>query len=325
MKRKMTSMAVTALAIVALAGCSSGAGLGDIFGGGGTTNELRGRVDYVDVNNQYVVLTNVSGYGNMLSSGGGDSVRVYFDSQTPVEYQGQTYRPADLERGDEIAVRYEQSGNNIVAREMNVLYDSSTGGYGTGTGTGSGSGVYDQTIRGTVRYVDPSRRTIEIDRGGYGGITVVEYSSNTPVTYQSRTYNPQDLERGDEIEIRVRDLGNGRYLAENIYVTRSMSSGGGGTYGNQTATVRGTVRYVDTNRREIALDQASYTSGFNTGAGTGSTLVIRYDNNTNVEYGGRLYAPTNLERGDLVDVQLFDTTGTPLASRIVVVRDVNNR
>lgn len=317
MKRQFSTMAITALAIVALAGCSTGGGLGDIFGGGADTNELRGRVDYVDTSNRYVVLTNVSGYGNMLSNtGGGDTVRVYYDAQTPVEFQGQTYQPADLERGDEIAVNYDTSGNNIIARSMTVLYDSSSGGaYDTGG--------YTQTLRGTVRFVDPTRRTIEIDRTGSGGVTVVEYDTNTPVTFNNRTYRVQDLERGDEIEVRVRDLGNGRFLAENVYVVRSMSSGSG-SYGSQAATVRGTVRYVDTNRREIGLDQASYISGFNTGAGTGSTLVVRYDANTNVEYGGQLYAPTNLERGDIVDVQLLDTTGTPLANRIVVVRDVNN-
>lgn len=311
-------MAVAALAILSLAACSTGGGLGDIFGGGGTTNELRGRVDYVDTSNRFVVLTNVSGYGNMLSGGGGDTVRVYYEAGTAVEFQGQRYQVADLERGDEIAVQYDESGNNIIARNISVLHDSSTGGYGTGTGS-----AYEQTIRGTVRYVDTSRRTIEIDRSGYGGTTIVEYESNTPVTFNNRNYNPADLERGDEIEIRVRDIGNGRFVANNIYVIRSMSSGGG--YGSQATTVRGTVRYVDTSRREIGLDQAQYITGFNTGAGTGSTIVVRYDANTNVEFGGQLYAPTNLERGDVVDVMLMSTTGTPLADRIVVVRDVNRR
>ena len=320
MKRQFSTMAVAALAIMSLAACSTGGGLGDIFGGGGSTNELRGRVDYVDTANRYVVLTNVSGYGNMLSNSGGDTVRVHYESGTAVEYQGQRYQPADLERGDEIAVQYDQSGNNIVARNMTVLYDSSSGSsYPGGTGTG---GAYDQTIRGTVRYVDTSRRTIEIDRGGYGGTTIVEYETNTPVTFNNRTYYPGDLERGDEIELRVRDIGNGRFVASNIYVIRSSSSGGG-TYGSQTSTIRGTVRYVDTSRREIGLDQAQYISGFNTGAGTGSTVLVRYDANTNVEYNGQLYAPTNLERGDVIDVQLMSASGTPLANRIVVVRDVN--
>src|SRR5688500_1137370 len=123
-------LAVSALALIMLGACSSGGGLGDILGGGGSsaTNELRGRVDFVDVNNRYVVLTNVSGYGNMLSNtGGGDTVRVHYDNQTSVEYQGQTYQVADLERGDEVAVRVDQANNQLHQRPLSVLVDPSHG------------------------------------------------------------------------------------------------------------------------------------------------------------------------------------------------------
>ena len=318
-------MAVSALALIMLGACSSGGGLGDILGGGSgssATNELRGRVDFVDTNNRYVVLTNVSGYGNMLSNtGGGDTVRVYYDNQTSVEYQGQTYQVADLERGDEVAVRVDQSGNQLHARSMSVLYDSSSG---SGTSTYPGN-TTASSVRGTVRYVDASRRTIEIDRSGYGTQTF-EYDTNTYVTFSGRNYYPQDLERGDEVEIFLRDIGGGRFLANNITVLRSVSGTGSGSYGTSTATVRGTVRYVDTSRREIGLEQTSWITRFNTGSNTGSVSVIRYDANTNVEYNGQLYQPTNLERGDVIEVQVQNTGGTSfLANRITVVRDVNVR
>lgn len=320
MSRNISAMAVAAVAILMTAACGTGGGLGDILGGGGNASgEIRGRVDYVDPASNYVVLTNVSGAGSMTSNSG-NTVRVYYDANTPVEWQGRTYRPSDLERGDEISARVEESGNNLYARSMTVLHNVSDG------GSGSGGGSFQTTLRGTVRYIDTSRRTIEIDRYG-GGVARVDYDSNTYVTFNGRNYRPQDLERGDEIEIRVADLGSGRYAARDITVIRSMSGGGGGSFGDERATVRGTVRYVDTARREIGLESANWISRFNTGGGSfGSTLVVRYDANTSVEYNGRLYAPTNLERGDVVEVQLESSGGsTYLANRIVVVRDVNVR
>ena len=332
MTKRYSTMALAALTVLTMAACGTGGGLGDIFGGGGSTNELRGRVDYVDTANRFVVLTNVSGYGNMLSAGSGQTLRVYYDNQTPVEYQGRSYQPTDLERGDEIAVQFDQSGNNVVARSMTVLYDSRSAGSnypGGNTGGNTGGnypgGSYDTTVRGTVRYVDTSRRTIEIDRGGYGGVQTVEFDNSTYVTSDGRNYRLQDLRRGDEVDIRVRDIGNGRLIATDINVVRG---GGSGSYSTSQRTVRGTVRYVDTARREIGLDQTSWISGFTTGGGSGAggTMVIRYDTNTNVEYGGQFYPPTNLERGDVVDVHVQETgSSTFLANRIMVVRDVNRR
>src|SRR5687768_13485510 len=139
---------------------SSGGGLGDIFGGGGQSsdtyaNEIRGRVDYVDTRERSVTLTNVTNYNSNLNPGstGGNTVRVYFDERTPVEYQGRSYNVADLERGDEIAVVVDQSGNQLRATSMRVLYDSR----GMTSGSGTNTGTYGSNVRGTVRYVDTNR------------------------------------------------------------------------------------------------------------------------------------------------------------------------
>src|SRR5688572_748906 len=108
--QRCKSLIPAALALVLLAGCGS-SGVGDIFGGGGGSNpqaanyEIRGTVESVDVNGRSVYLTNVTGLNrSMLSSGGGSTARVYFDDRTAVEWQGRTYRPEDLERGDQVAV-----------------------------------------------------------------------------------------------------------------------------------------------------------------------------------------------------------------------------
>ena len=219
------SLAAASLALILLAACGS-SGMGDILGGGGSNQqnyEIRGTVESVDQNSRSIFLSNVSGYNaSMLSNGGsGNTVRVYYDERTPVEFNGQSYRPGDLERGDQVAVRVDESGNNLLAESMTVIRDVSSGSSSSYPTYPSGS--YESNIRGTVRYVDTSRRTIEIDRGS-GSTTFVEFDTNTPVRFNNQSYNPVDLERGDEIDVRVRDLGNGRFVAQDISVIRSISS-----------------------------------------------------------------------------------------------------
>src|SRR5688500_378105 len=225
------SLAATALAVLFLAACgSTGGGLGDILGGGGSQSpnnyEIRGTVDYVDANSRSVYLKNVSGMTSMLSNSGsgGSSVRVYYDNQTTVNYQGQSHRPEDLERGDEVTVRVSESTNNtLIADAVTVTHNVSAGTSGSFPGSGSGS-----MLRGTVTYVDSSRRTIEVDRS-VGSNVIVEYGTNTPVYFNGQTYRPADLERGDEIEISVRDLGSNRFSANDITVIRSVSGSTSGS------------------------------------------------------------------------------------------------
>jgi len=298
--------------------------MGDIFGGGTSSNQnydIRGTVDYVDPGTRSVYLRDVSGYNrSMISGGSGASVRVYYDVRTPVSYQGRTYRPEDLERGDVVSVRVDESGNSLVAESMTVLQDVS----------GSGSSTYPtygSNIRGTVRYIDTSRRTIEVDRGN-GSLMTIDYDANTPVYYSNQTYRVADLERGDEIDISLRDLGSGRYVAQQINVVRNVSAGTyGGSTSTQSTTIRGTVRYVDTSRRTIELESATWRSNFNTGTGMNSSRVtVSYDANTSVDVSGRLYPVSGLEVGDVIEVQVSNANASmPFANRILLVRDVNNR
>jgi hypothetical protein len=318
------SLAAASLALVLLAACGS-SGMGDILGGGSNQQnyEIRGTVESVDLNSRSIFLSNVTGYNaSMLSNGGsGSTVRVYYDDRTPVEFNGQTYRASDLERGDQVAVRVDESGNTLMAESMTVLRDVSSG---SSSFPNYPSGSYESSIRGTVRYVDTSRRTIEVDRGS-GSTTFVEYETNTPVRFNNQTYNPVDLERGDEIDIRARDLGNGRFLATDISVIRSVSSGG--TFGNsssQTATIRGTVRNVDTSRRTIELESTNWISGFNSGAGTGTRTIINYDANASIFVNGRNESVAGLERGDVIEVQVARDGSTLWARSMSLVRDVNS-
>jgi Domain of unknown function (DUF5666) len=319
------SLAAASLALILLAACGS-SGIGDVLGGGNTQQsryELRGTVESVDLNNRSIVLSNVTGYNSsMLSNGGGSTVRVYYDEHTPVDFNGQSYRPADLERGDQVAVRVDESGNQLLAESMTVLRDVS--------GTSSSyptypSGSYDTSIRGTVRYVDTSRRTIEVDRGS-GSTTFIEFDTNTPVRFNGQTYNPVDLERGDEIDIRARDLGNGRWVASEISVIRSVSSNNGtyGTGSSSTATIRGTVRNIDTSRRQIELESTSWISNFNSGTTSSSRTIINYDTNAGIVVNGRTESINGLERGDVIEVQVARDGSALWAQRMTLVRDVNS-
>ena len=328
------SFAAATLALLFLAACGS-SGIGDILGGGGgsTANnyEIRGTVESVDPGSQSILLRNVSGYSSMLSSGGssGSEVRVYFDNQTTVSYNGQSFRPEDLERGDEVTVRVDESGNRLMADSMTVTYNA--GGMTSSGSSYPSSGSSYGTVRGTIRYIDTSRGTIEIDRGSGMSSVILDFDTSTPVYFNGSTYRVADLERGDEVEIRVRETGGVRGLAQDITVTRNVSGGSGGLYGggstsSQVSTIRGTVRSIDTARRTFELESASWISGFNTGAGTSvNRIVVQYNDNLQIDVGGQLHPMAGLERGDLVEVQVSRNGSSYWAERAWLVRDVNNR
>ncbi|MEK6371129.1 MAG: hypothetical protein AABO58_00355 [Acidobacteriota bacterium] len=314
------TIAAAALTLVLAAACGS-TGIGDILGGGGTTSnqnyDISGTVDSVDLNSRSIYLTNVSGYTANLMGTGGNTARVYYDDQTTVTYQGKTYRPQDLERGDQVRIRAGESGNQLIAESMDVTYNA-RGGMTSSSGSTIPSG---SSIHGTVRSIDTYNRTITVDRG-FGSNVVITYNANTPVYFNNKTYSVTNLEVGDEIDIRTSDLGSNRIGAQDITVTRN-ASGNTSSPSSSTSTIRGTVRSIDTYNRTISLDSASWISGFKSST-SGNTMTVQYDTNTRVDYQGQLHPITNLERGDVVDVQVTGTGSSPFAQRIILVRDVNN-
>src|ERR1043166_454495 len=175
MNRRNASFAVvaTAAALLLLAGCASSPyGYGN--NSGPYTNTIHGTVDYVDTASRSIVLYNTSGYGSMLSGSGdpanGGSVRVYYDNRPGVSWQGRTYRPEDLERGDQIDVTVHQSGNQLIAESANVTYNANA------SNNPYPNNSYPDTrqsslIRGTVRYIDTRSQTIQLDSNN-GPLTV---------------------------------------------------------------------------------------------------------------------------------------------------------
>jgi hypothetical protein len=322
MKRNL-SMAGAALLLLLAAACSSG-GIGDILGSnnGGTATQVRGTVDSVDTSNQSILLTNVSGNGSMLSSGGsGNTIRVYYDTRTTVSFNGQNYRPTDLERGDQVDVNLDRSNSNQpLATSMNVVYNARTGGtYPSGGSTYPGT---YSTIHGVVRSVDTNRNQMTVQQTSNGQNIVIPYNTNTPVYYNGASYSVSNLEIGDEIDVRM----NGSY-AQDVTVTHSISaSTGSSTYpsNNQYATVRGTVRYIDTANHTIQIDSPSWINGFNRSTGsTPSTLSISYNPSMSIIVNGQSYPVSGLERGDVIDVQVSGAnTNNLYAQSMTLVRDV---
>jgi hypothetical protein len=218
-------------------------------------NDVQGTVARVDTSYRRIL---VDRNDDRNLRNGNDQIALYYDDRTTVEYQGKTFRPEDLEAGDRIQADVAQSSDRLIAQDIQVVYDvsSANGGYNNGGynnggynnggynngGYNSGNGSYNRDLRGTVRTVDTRNHTLELDTSGYdsgyrsnfstgtngtygsngsyntGNVVVVRYDSGTTVEYQGRRYGPENLERGDVVNVQVRDLGGQQWLAESIEV-----------------------------------------------------------------------------------------------------------
>lgn len=247
MSRTRLTSTLTALSFAALlTGCGS-TGIGDILGGGSTGTDgdysssnvgdnVRGTVERVDTRDRFIVVDRED-YSNNLRNGNEDEIVLYYDDRTVVQHQGRSYRPQDIEPGDRILADVGQSGGRLMVEEIEVLYDV--------TGNTGSQGTYDDDryndnydddvrvseLRGTVRTVDTRDRTLELETSRYGSnnfstggsigsstrIVEVHYDAQTIVEFEGRRYQPENLERGDLVEIEIRDLGN-RLIAEEILV-----------------------------------------------------------------------------------------------------------
>lgn len=120
---KKSVVAVLTILLVGCSGINLGS-LGDILGSTGSNSgsDVRGTVVRVDTNERRIDL-DVSTVNNLQDQRRGSSI--YYDSETVVEYQNRTYRPEDLERGDEIAVRGANRNGRYVAERITVVRDVS--------------------------------------------------------------------------------------------------------------------------------------------------------------------------------------------------------
>jgi hypothetical protein len=175
---------------------------------------VRGTVKSVDPREHTIVLT----------PGDRDDREIVlsYDEDTTVEYQGRTYRPENLEPGDGIEAAVERSPEGLVARAIQVLQNAH-GGEGQeemDRGDMDRDDRAAMTLRGVVRSNDTDGQTVDIERSGpqdRGSDVTVRYDDKTVVEYQGRRYGPENLERGDAVEIELRD-GGGEPIADRIVV-----------------------------------------------------------------------------------------------------------
>lgn len=225
---------VTFAAALMLGACGS-SGIDDVFGGTGrapatVADEVRGTVRYVATDGECLIeledarITHRSSlreddYGLR----NGERVTLYCDDATVVTHEGRSYRPAALERGDEVVATVAQSGSRLYAERLDVLYDV-TPGDDRATSRGYGD------LRGTVRQVDRTNRTIEIDRVDaferelerYEGARVtLWYDTDTDVLFEGRRYAAENLEPGDVIEVEITEI-RGRLIADSIEVVSDV-------------------------------------------------------------------------------------------------------
>ncbi len=246
---RLTSLSTVLIAAALLTGCGS-MGVGDILGGGSDTgtydpynsaSDVQGTVERVDTRNRLIVVDSDTEYRSNLRNGDnryGNEVVLYYDERTSVAYGGQTYNPADLEVGDRIRADVEQTGDRLMAEQIEVLRDASTGSSSAGTNTGGiGGDLRSDELRGTVRYLDTRNRTLEVEPSRYSSNfstgrstgqsnnnVLVYYDAETIVEFEGQRYSPENLERGDVVEVEVRELG-GRLVAEEILVVGDGRTG----------------------------------------------------------------------------------------------------
>ena len=188
-----TSAAVLALTT---AGACSQAGslgnvLGSVLGGGGQQgSQVSGTIQNVDTRNAQIG----------LRQSNGQTVALLYDNNTKVVYQNQNYAVTNLEYGDQVTARVQQTQNGGYYTDL-VQVDQSVSSSTSGGTTGQ-----LQSIGGTVRQIDAAN-----------GLFTIDVNSNTRLTV-SMPYNPsradqqrfQSLRAGDVVRFRGVYLNNSR-------------------------------------------------------------------------------------------------------------------
>ncbi|MFL5614913.1 MAG: hypothetical protein ACJ796_14715 [Gemmatimonadaceae bacterium] len=197
--------ATIASTLLLASACSQLGGLGSVLGGGQPqTSQVSGTVSGVDTRSQQIVITQPNG----------QQIGLLFDAQTQVTYQNRSYSVTNLERGDRITARIQQSNNggyytDLVQVDQSVqtsngdVYGNTPSRVQGANGNGNGN---VQQLQGTVRQVDRNNGLFTLDVGNYNVLTV------------SMPYNPnrndvnrfQNLRVGDVVRLYGVYLNNGR-------------------------------------------------------------------------------------------------------------------
>lgn len=200
--------AVVLLAL--LAGCVTGfpgspGGYGGYPGGGYGQTQVAGTVRYFDPSSGRLVVAD-EGYSRR-------DLELQVDGSTRLFWQGREHPVAGLEPGDRIRAQVVDDGRWLRVRTVEVVQnvrDSGYGGYGGDPYGGAYGSGYGAALEGAIRYVDLSRRVIEVERGGYPARTErVYFDARTRFDYRGQPVRPEQLERGDVIRVQGRAVSGG--------------------------------------------------------------------------------------------------------------------
>ena len=118
---RRATLVLAALLLTAACGSSTLGDLGSIFGSSSPSNPsaVNGVVTGLDTNAQRIDL-NVTYVNQLRPSSSQSTGSIYYDSNTRVVYQGNTYNVTDLERGDEVSVSGVNNNGRYVAQTITV-------------------------------------------------------------------------------------------------------------------------------------------------------------------------------------------------------------
>lgn len=191
---------ITAIGM-ALGACANnstlGSVLGSVLGTGSGSNQVDGTVTGVDTRSQQV--------GIQMSNG--QTVALSYDNQTQVVYQNQNYAVTNLERGDQVTARVQQTNNGGYYTDLIQVTQS------VSSTTGSNASGSVQTYQGTVRQIDRANGWFTMtDANGYGITVSLPYRVSS--ADQSRF---QSLRTGDNVRLYGVALNNSRVELRQFY------------------------------------------------------------------------------------------------------------
>lgn len=200
--RTIVRASAAVLALTTLGACSQAGSLGNVLGsvlGGGQQQgtQVSGSIQNVDTRNAQIT----------LRQSNGQNIGLLYDNNTQVIYQNQKYTVTNLEYGDQVTARVQQTQNGAYYTDL-VQVDQSVS---TSNGTSSTSQL--QTLQGAVRRID-----------GANGLFLLDVNSGTQLTV-SMPYNAtrndqqrfQNLRVGDVVRFSGVYLNNTRVELRQFY------------------------------------------------------------------------------------------------------------
>jgi Cu/Ag efflux protein CusF len=156
---------------------------------------------------------------------------------------------------------------------------SGAGGIGDILGGVLGGGQQQAAqAEGAIRAVDTRSQQISLQLSN-GQTVALGYDNQTKVVYQNQLYTVSNLESGDQVVMRVRDVGNGAYYTDSIYVTRSVSGTGTGSGSSENVqSLQGRVQQIDRNNGLFTLDAGNVVLTVSMPYGASRADVTRFQN-----------------------------------------------